>query len=228
LGGELSLRTNPSALGQTLSNGQRRFLKSPIIQVEIAKIKLEKILKNIKCQLPVETAVVMAYPSQFVENVPPKVNVWSAEEVLVQLYKIHIKNKILNEDEMYSLGHKLLSIEQQYHPFPLAPNFNINLHEIETGVFCPRCRLRKMERNLRKWECGFCDIYTLDSHLTAIDEWFMICKSTITTNECKDFLGLPSIESAQRALKRKQLKEAGGRRYRYFTENKPLIQISET
>lgn len=218
LGGELNLRTNPSALGQTLSNGQRRFFKSPIIQIEVAKIKLEKILKTINCQLPIETAVVMAYPSQFVENVPPEANVWSAEEVLVQLYRIGIRTKILNEEEMHLLGNKLLTIDQRYHPFPLATNFNINLQEIENGVFCPRCRLRKMKRNLRKWECSFCDIYTLDAHLNALDEWFMICKPTITTNECKDFLGLPTIESAQRALRRKKLKELGGRRYRYFTE----------
>lgn len=238
LSGELQHRTNPSALHQTMPNGYRRFLKSPVIQIEVAKIKLQKVLKTIECQVPIETVVVMAYPSQFIEDVPPGAKVWVSEEVLVQLYRIDINNKLLSVEQMHALANKLLSINQQYQPFPLAPKLNINLQDIETGVFCPHCKLRKMKRIVRRWECDFCDIYSLDAHLDALDEWFMLYKSTITTKECQDFLGLPSNQSAQRALKRKNLKEVGGKRYRYFIEDKTsrtsletsetMIEIAET
>lgn len=216
LGGELRMHTNPSALGQTLLDGHRRFLKNPVIQVETAKIKLQKVLKALGIQLPIESIVVMAYPSQFVEDVPSDAKVWIAEEVLVQLYKINIENKILSIEEIHSLGQELLSIDQQYQPFPLAANLNINLQDIRNGVYCPRCKLRKMKRLVRKWECHFCDIYSLDAHLDAIDEWFMVCKSTITTQECKAFLELTNIETAKRILRKKGLAEIGGKRNRQY------------
>lgn len=216
LGGELRMRTNPSSLGQILLDGRRRFLKNPVIQAETAKIKLQKVLKAAGIQLPIESIVVMAYPSQFVEDVPPDAKVWIAEEVLVQLYKINIGNKFLSVEQMHSLGKKLLSIDRQYQPFPLAPNMNINLQDIGNGVFCPRCKLRKMKRVVRRWECHFCDIYSLDAHLDTIDEWFMLCKSTITTQECKAFLELTNIETAKRILRKKGLAEIGGKRNRQY------------
>lgn len=218
LGGLLRHRSNPSALDQQAPNGQQRFFRSPVIQVETAKIKMEHILKSFACPLPVDAAVVMAYSSQVIENVPADAIVWSADELLVQLYRRKIRPKLLNFDEMNDLAQKLLSLNEEHQLFPLSTKYSIPLADIEKGVFCPRCQLRKMERVGRHWECLPCNIFSNDAHLTAIDDWFMLCKSTITTNECKDFLGLTNFDAAQRTLKRKGLIPCGGRRNRSYRQ----------
>jgi hypothetical protein len=216
--GRLRLQSNPSVLSQNLEDGTLRYFKSPVVQAETAKIKMEKILKQIDCNLPVQTVVIMAYPSQAIENVPKGATVWIADELFYQLHRLKIGNKLQTVEQMNALGHHLLAIDQKHQPFPLAPNLRINPQDIQAGVYCPRCRLRKMERVMRRWECGPCNLFSADAHLEAIDEWFMLIKPTITTNECKTFLGLQSLEAAKRALKRKNLEEAGGRRHRFYKE----------
>lgn len=216
LGGQLRLRSNPSALHQMSPNGQQRFFRSPVIQVETAKIKMEQILKKLNCPLPVEAAVVMAYSSQFIENVPPDATVWSADEALVQLNKRSIRKKLLTPGQIHRLVLDLLSLDRNYQLSPLSAEYEIPLSDIEKGVFCPRCQLRKMDRNGRRWECKFCNFFSKDAHLEAVDHWFMLCKSTINTKECKEFLGLSDLDAAKRVLKRKGLIEAGGRRNRTY------------
>ncbi|WKA50267.1 nuclease-related domain-containing protein [Planococcus liqunii] len=218
IGGKLRLQTNPSVLHQSFQNGKQRVFKSPVVQAETAKIKMEKVLKQINYHLPVQIAVIMAYPSQIIENVPPDATVWIADELFFQLHRLDIDNRLLTEEQMKSLGAQLLAIDQKYQPFPLALNMRINPQDIQTGVYCPRCRLRKMKRFVRKWECAPCNIFSKDAHLDAIDEWFMLVKSTITTKECKTFLGLETLEAAQRALRRKKLEEVGGKRHRFYRQ----------
>lgn len=218
LGGELRLRSNPSVLTQKMPNGKQRFFKSPVVQAETAKIKLEKLLKRAEYNLPVDSVVVMAYSSQFIHDVPADAKVWTADELLLQLYRMDIQNKNINMSQLQAIGDYLLAADRRYQPFPLAPKLDIALTEIDNGVFCPRCRLRKMERNIRRWECKPCHLFSKDAHLEAIDEWFMLCKPTINTKECKDFLGLTDLDAAKRVLKRKGLIETGGRRHRLYLQ----------
>ncbi|SDH88819.1 Nuclease-related domain-containing protein [Planococcus glaciei] len=218
MGGKLRLQTNPSVLHQTYQNGNQRYFKSPVVQAETAKIKMEKILGKIGYILPVQTAVIMAYPSQVIENVPPDATVWIADELFFQLHRMEIGNQLLTEEQLYALGAQLLTMDQKYQPFPLAPNLRINPRDIQPGVYCPRCRLRKMNRIVRKWECAPCNLFSKDAHLEAIDEWFMLIKPTITTNECKIFLGVQTIDTAKHALRRNNLEEVGGRRQRFYRQ----------
>ncbi|MDN7241749.1 nuclease-related domain-containing protein [Planococcus sp. N028] len=218
MSGILRFQENPSALHQVTPNGEIRGHKSPVIQAETAQLKVEKILKLLNFPLRVQSAIVIAYPSQIVENVPPGTKVWSADEVLVRLYNLDMPKPKISLEQMKSLGDQFLSLQQKYNPFPLAPKFDIQLQNIENGVFCPRCRLKKMDRFQRKWECKSCFLLSNDAHFEAVEEWFMLCQPTITTNQCKDFLGLSSLEAAKRLLKRMELDEIGGRRHRRYAK----------
>ena len=223
MGGRLRFSENPSVLHQSAANGKNRTYKSPVVQVETAKLKISKILKAMEIALPVKSAIVIAYPNQVVEDVPPGATVWSADEVMIRLHNLDVTKIHISLEQMKAFGEHLLSIEEVYKPFPLAPKFEIDLKAIENGVFCPRCRLRKMERAKRTWYCKICRISSTDAHLQALDEWFMLMKPTITTTECRDFLGLTNLDAAIRVLKRNTLIETGSRRYRQYTDNKENV-----
>ncbi|TWT03562.1 nuclease-related domain-containing protein [Planomicrobium sp. CPCC 101079] len=218
IAGRLRFTENPSALHQLTPTGETKGYKSPITQMETAEMKITKLLKHLDCPLRVKSALVIAYPSQIVEAVPSGIKVWSADEVLIQLDRLQMAAASISPGQMKALGDHLLSIQDHYNPFPLAPKFNISPDEIENGVFCPRCRLKKMDRFLRKWECKSCFLLIGDAHFEALEEWFMIYKSTITTAECQEFLDLPDRDTAKRLLKRMGLEERGGRRHRQYAK----------
>jgi ribosomal protein L37AE/L43A len=218
MGGILRFQQNPSVLHQVTSNGEIKGHKSPAVQVQTAQLKVEKTVKLLNYPLRVQSAIVIAYPSQLVENVPPGTKVWSADEVPLRLNNLELSKPRISVEKMNALGDYFLATQQTYNPFPLAPKFDIELPQIENGVFCPRCRLKKMDRFLRKWECKSCFLLSADAQYEAIEEWFMLCKPTITTNECKEFLELPNIEAAKRLLKRMDLEESGSKRHRKYAK----------
>ncbi|PSL40657.1 nuclease-like protein [Planomicrobium soli] len=218
MAGRLRFTENPSALHQLTPAGETKGYKSPVVQIETAEMKVAKLLKLIDYPLRIQSAIVVAYPSQIVESVPLGTKVWSADEVLLQLNRLQMAAPSISIDQMKMLGDHFLSIQEHYNPFPLAPKFNISLEEIESGVFCPRCLLKKMDRLVRKWECKSCYLLSSDAHFEALDEWFMLYKPTITTAECQEFLDLPDRDAAKRLLKRMGLEERGGRRHRQYVK----------
>lgn len=216
ISGRIRIRSNPSAMQRVSPDGETKGFRSPIAQMEAAQMKVEKLVQARGYEVPVRSVLVIAYPTQIIEEAPGNAIILAADEVEHFLTRMHIGEPKLTKAGMKELGQHLLANHQEFNPFPLAPRFQIPLSDIERGVFCPRCRLQKMTRHKRTWECRTCMISSTNAHFQALDEWFMIMKSTITTSECRDFLALTNLDAAKRVLKRETLKEAGSRRYRRY------------
>lgn len=120
ISGRLRFTINPSALRQTTASGVERGLKSPLVQMEMAKWKFEKLLKSLEISLPVHAFLVIAYPNQIVEDSPPGSVIWSADEVMIRLQNFNMPPKILSIDELHRFGQRLLSLYSEFDPFPLA------------------------------------------------------------------------------------------------------------
>lgn len=200
ISGRLRFTINPSTLRQTTAAGVERGLKSPLVQMEMAKWKFEKLLKSIEFPLPIHAFLVIAYPNQIVEDSPPGLVIWSADEVMIRLQNFKLPPEILTIDEMHRLGQQLLSHYSEFNPFPLAPKNNIEQAEISKGVFCPDCKSSKMNKIKRTWMCKDCGLTNPEAHHQAIQEWFMLIKPSITVAECRDFLELEYISTARRIL----------------------------
>lgn len=216
ISGKLQFKQNPSALHSILGDGKIRSYKSPITQMNETTMRMRKFLKNLGSPLPVVSIIVIAHPSQIVEDAPPTACVLSAGEVSFYLSKIKQPPPILSIEELHRLGQNFLSAHQDYQPFPLAPKFQIKLSEIETGVFCPRCHLGKMVRTNVAWECETCRLISRNAHSEALEDWFMLIKSTITTAECRDFIGLKNLDTAKQFLLKSDCQPVGSRRYRHY------------
>lgn len=216
IAGKLQFKQNPSALHSILTNGEIKSYKSPITQMNETAIRMNKFLKTLGCPLPVATIIVIAHPSQIVEDAPPDALILAAGEVNFHLSKMKLPKPILSIEELHQLGQSLVAVHTDYQPFPLAPKFQIEQSEIETGVFCPRCIFGKMERVKRVWECETCRLISQDAPSDALQDWFMLIKSTINTAECLDFIGLEKLDAAKRFLIRNGCQPVGGRRYREY------------
>lgn len=216
IAGKIEFKQNPSALHSISATGEIKSYKSPITQMNETALRMNKFLKTLGCPLPVANVIIIAHPSQIVEGAPQNVRVLAAGEVNVHLSEMKLPKPILSIEELHQLGQRLVAVHKEYQPFPLAPKFQIDPSEIENGVFCPRCILGKMGRTQRAWECETCRLVSQDAHTTALQDWFMLIKSTINTAECRDFIGLKSLDAAKRFLVRSGCQPVGGRRYRQY------------
>lgn len=219
ISGRLRFSVNPSALVQTTSTGKEKGYKSPLVQMEVAKWKFEKLLESLGFSLPVHTFLVIAYPNQIVDSTPTGSIIWSADEVMIRLHNFHMPSEQISKEELYALGQQLVSLHSEYNPFPLAQNHGISVNDIEKGVYCPNCKSIKMNRIKRSWLCPACKLKSSDAHHGAIQEWFMLMKPSISAAECKDFLGLEHLSTARNILKNPLYKKGGSNKFRrYFMD----------
>lgn len=216
ISGRLRFTLNPSTLRQTTASGMERAYKSPLVQMEMAKWKFEKLLKSINFSLPVHAFLVIAYPNQIVEDSPPGSIIWSADEVMIRLQNFNMPPEIISIDEMHRLGQQLLRLYSEYNPFPLAPKIDISPDEIIKGVFCLDCKHTKMNKIKRTWKCEGCGLANSEAHHQAIHEWFMLIKPSISVAECKDFLELEYLSTARRILSHPLYKKAGDNKMRRY------------
>ncbi|MDQ0428349.1 hypothetical protein QOZ98_001175 [Planomicrobium stackebrandtii] len=214
--GKLQFKKNPSALHSVLADGKIMSYKSPVTQMNETTMRMYAFLKMLACRLPIISLIVIAHPSQIVEDAPHNTQVLSAGEVNYYLSKMKLAKPILSIEGLHRLGQAFLDAHRDYQPFPLAPKFQIEISEIETGVFCPRCLLVKMVRTHVAWECETCRLISRNAHSEALNDWFMLIKPSITTAECRDFIGLKNLDNAKHFLLKSGCKPVGSRRYRHY------------
>ncbi|ANU22447.1 nuclease-related domain-containing protein [Planococcus donghaensis] len=216
--GKLQFKQNPSALYSILADGEIKSYKSPVTQMNETAIRMGKFLKTLGCNLPISSLIVIAHPSQIVQDAPSNARILAVGELNFYLSNLHMPKPILSTDELYQLGHAFLAAHQNYQPFPLAPKFQIEPSEIEGGVFCPRCHFGKMTTTKVAWECEMCRLISKDAHIHTLYEWFMLIKPTINTAECRDFIGLKNLDTAKRFLLNNNCQPVGGRKYRKYMQ----------
>lgn len=216
INGKLQFKQNPSALHSVQQNGKIKSYKSPVTQMNDTAMRMRAFLKTLGCPLPVESILVIAHPSQIVEETPHAVCILAAGEVSFYLSELKLPPPILSIEELDQVGQAFLHAHQDYNPFPLAPKFQISPSEIESGVYCPRCLLGKMVRTKVAWECETCRLISRNAHTAALNDWFMLIKPTINTAECCEFIGLKNLEAAKHFLLKNGCQPVGGRRYRHY------------
>ncbi|ANU13995.1 hypothetical protein B481_0993 [Planococcus halocryophilus Or1] len=214
--GKLQFKQNPSALHSILADGEIKSYKSPITQMNETAMRMGKFMKTLGCNLPISSIIVIAHPSQIVENAPQNARILAVGELNFYLSNLNLPKPILSIEQLYQLGHSFLAAHQSYQPFPLAPKFQIEQSEIEKGVFCPRCHFGEMTRTKVTWECETCRLISKNAHTETLQEWFMLIKSTINTAECRDFIGLKNLDIAKRFLLNNNCQPVGGRKHRKY------------
>ena len=216
--GKLQFKQNPSALYSIGAGGEVRSYKSPVTQMNETAMRMRKFLTSVDCPLPVSTLLVMAHPSQIVEDVPANCRILTTAEANYYLTNLPMPEPILSWEQFHQVGHTFLAAHQNYQAFPLAPKFQIPLTDIEPGVFCPCCQLGKMHRISIAWECETCRHISRNAHLHTLQDWFMLIKPTITTAECRDFIGFKNLETAKQFLLKNNCHPVGGRKFRHYIQ----------
>jgi hypothetical protein len=103
---------------------------------------------------------------------------------------------------------------------PLRSNilrkFGIDESELITGVRCPKCKYIPMHFKWKKWHCPECQFVSEDAHLKAINDYFLLIKTSIKNSELCKFLQIPSTRTASYLLSKLNFPQTGTNKGRVY------------
>ncbi len=203
-------------------NVEEKALPDPIPQVKLQKSHLHTWLDkhNIR-DVPIEFLVVITNPYTIIRASP------SYQEVFQKvIHKELLAQKIAKLNESYSITRfqqkemkktaKLICKHHQPHIPNVMNQFKMNANNVITGTQCPECFSIPMIYQKGKWHCSKCSCISKNAHISALKDYSLLIKPSITNKELRNFLHLPSYSSSIYLLSKLNLSYSGhtkGRKY---------------
>ncbi|WP_380711145.1 nuclease-related domain-containing protein [Salibacterium salarium] len=88
--------------------------------------------------------------------------------------------------------------------------------EVLSGVICPSCFSRPMERKHGRWKCSHCNHLSKTAHLEALDDYSLLFSSFISNRQAQQFLHISSEDVTKRLLKSLNTTHKGENRGRKY------------
>lgn len=196
-------------------DGNKKSYKDPIMQTKAQKNQLQIWLQRFGITgFPIETLVVVAFPSTIIENIRQDPFVY---EKIIHTASLNeqigiIEKKYTREVTSFTSIKKLASAMLQRNN-PLRTDvlweLNINLNQFVKGVICKHCNPYPMIREYKGWFCPRCKKQDPRAHERDILDYFLLYGDTITNKECRDYLGIESPWTSQTILQSMKLEATG-------------------
>ncbi|MFD1361004.1 nuclease-related domain-containing protein [Lentibacillus salinarum] len=203
-------------------NGEVKSFKDPILQAKAQKTHLRGWLeKHGIFNVPIETLVVIAYPTTTIVNIREDPEVYntiihneSLHEHLNRLNRKYTKN-ILTNNSLKKLCRSLLDEDAPLRT-DILTQLGINKQHLIAGIPCERCYAYPMNRLYKKWQCPSCLATDLKAHERIILDYFLLHQTSITNKECREVLQIDSPRTAHSILKSMHLQHDRENRARKY------------
>lgn len=203
-------------------NGEVKSYKDPILQAEAQKNHLQGWLARFGIfNIPIETLVVVAYPSTIIENDTRDPEVYkkvihneSLHQHLDRLSGSYTKNILTNSD-IKNLCRILLK-ENKPLRTDIIQQHNISKHHLIKGVPCEKCYKHPMKRLYKRWLCPGCSAISYNAHERAILDYFLLHGTTITNKQCRELLQIVSPKTAHVIMNSMNLQKTGNTSARVY------------
>lgn len=110
----------------------------------------------------------------------------------------------------------LLTNQTPFRQTPLCKRYFIDPSELQTGVSCRICQTHGMQRVKRSWQCSLCGERDPSAHLFALQEYFSLIDTQVTTEKFRAFCQLDSRYVAGRLLNQFDLQSVGQSKKRTY------------
>lgn len=208
-------------------NGKIKAFKDPILQAEAQKRHLKMWLQQHgPYDIPIETLVVIAFPSTIIENVhqdPESYEKFIHTASLHHRLDIIVKKytrEILTTTSLNKIGHTILKADKPLRTDILS-QLNINEQHLIKGIACRKCNYYPMEQSYKKWYCPECKCSEIRTYERDIFDYFLLYGDTITNKECRDYLRIKSPVTSHKILKSMNLKQTGNNSARKYHAPSP-------
>lgn len=200
MAGKLLITQNPTQFIKEELNGDRIVLKSPIEELERKKHFLIRWLKDKGLELPILDFTVLAYHNELtIENLTTD-KVAFSYEMPNRLRRLGMDKEFLSERQISRLAQQFTQSHREFNPYPLCKKYEIQVQDIQSGVYCTSCENSQMSWISKTWRCSYCGHRDLKAHLPALQDWYCIIGPHITNKQLRQFLSVTSRHTARRLL----------------------------
>lgn len=220
--GELRFLQNPPCLHRTRKNDEVDIMDCPVYQLEKNIEDFNYWLEMNGFSFKSYGVLVLPHLASKVVIPPETMPILYAKQLPHYLRKKGLGSPIMSHEQLENLIVKILSVDRPYLPIPLCEHYRIDPLTIKNGVFCNECNTKLEKRTNRTWICSVCEKRVGNPHADNLKDWFTLVKSSITVEECREFLELKNRDAAIYALKLLPLEKSGrsvATKY-YFTKIK--------
>lgn len=213
---KIVVKSNPLQFIKEYPTGERIPLRNPITEVERKIYLLENWLLERNVKIPIKGLVAFAYNNEIRIEEKPNMDIMFTYDVTAHLRSMTINRQILSDTEIRSLAYEINNNHKEFNPFPMIKRFDIHPSEITPGVICGECQKFSMKWENRKWKCRYCGKHGKDEHIAAIEDWFMLIKTTMTNREFRYFTKLDCRHVAKHLLGNGPTSLIGQGRYAHY------------
>lgn len=220
IAGKIIVTSNPTQFIRVLPSGERKVLKSPIVELERKQFFLINWLRQQGITIPITGVVVFAYNNELIIENNPETKILFAYETPSYFRTLPINKDILTNKTIQNLAFELIKSHQEYNPFPMAISTKIQPSEIKPGVLCTQCSQFSMMWKMKMWTCPHCKHTGINEHKAAIEDWFILINKKITNREFCYFTQTQNRNVARRLLAKSDLILQGNRNTAQYTMKK--------
>lgn len=202
---------------RTLATGETRSFDNPFLQLEEYESQLKRLFQVNHISLPIFSAVAFAFSSSIIKDPPKNKTILFRRGIKPYIRNIPANARILSDAQLESLKYFILKENTDYQPFPLCNHFGIDPNSIRLGVECVQCGLIGMKKVIRNWYCPRCKSSHRNAHVSTLRDYLLLYNSTISNQECQQFLQLNNKYEATKILNNPTLIKTGQSRSRKYS-----------
>ncbi|WP_185907829.1 nuclease-related domain-containing protein [Psychrobacillus soli] len=202
---------------RTLATNETHAFDNPFLQSEDYQSQLKRLFQANHISLPIFSAVAFAFSSSIIKDPPKNKTIVFRRGIKPYIRNIPANACILTDAQLESLKYFLLKESIDFQPFPLTNHFGIDPNSLRKGVECVHCGLIGMKKVIRNWYCPRCRSSHRHAHEAALRDYFLVYKSTISNQECQQFLQLNNKYEATKILNNPMLIKTGQSRSRKYS-----------
>lgn len=208
-------------------DGTEEIFEDPRVQAERLRILLGRLLAKYGMNfLPIDQLVFFSSTKTFLKSNSNDPNafkkVCKSRDIFkkIETFENTYNQPRVDEETIYKIANFLLS-HHTPQKINILKEYGLTRNDIRSGVRCPDCLHIPMVYERRSWICPICLYTSKDAFIDAIRDYFLLINSSITNAECRSFLHLPTVHTAQKKLRLLKLPYEGEKRGRnYF----PLLE----
>ena len=205
-------------------NGTEESFEDPRVQCQRLQSLLRKwLIKNHCNLLPVDTLIFFKSTSTILKtNSGDKTDfskICKGRDIFnkIQGMEQRYNHERIDNETMSRICNLLLS-QHCLKPINILNEYKLTNKDIRSGVCCPneQCNYIPLNYKRGKWSCPACHTISKDVIQKTLSHYFYLYKPTITNQEARVFLHLPTIHTTQKVLHRLNLETSGKTKDRLY------------
>lgn len=211
--GHVYLKNQPRQLIRTTQTGEVSVFTHPEIQLEQYMQGLKNFLQQHNITMPIYGAVVFAFNNVQIQREGEGRPILTAKDLPMSIHTLPTYDK---SPSLQHIADKIMEHTKRQKYTPLCSYYKIEEKAIQKGIRCEKCKGFIMAREKRTWACAVCKRSCEHAHIQALRDYHMLIGSTITNQQCREFLKIESSDLAKRILKASSAGYSGATKDRIY------------